>query len=206
MPRKSRDEAEKTRQRILSNALTLFVRNGYERTTFTDIAARLKMTKGAVYWHFASKEALLEALVDEMLTRFSDHISSQIPADELDFFKIAAFMAETGVSVTNDPQGRSFFLFLKTQVKWGDDSMRALRDRLIAGTACGPFVAFRQAVLNDRAAGKVRADADPDEVASICMAAWDGLVQSKIDGFLMCDLATALKHAFEAVWLSIEKR
>lgn len=206
MPRKSRDEAEKTRARILSNALGLFVRNGYERTTFTDIAAKLRMTKGAVYWHFATKEALLEALVDEMMTRFADDISSQIPADALDFAKISAFMVRTGVRVADDPKGRAYFLFLKTQVKWRDESMRQIRDRLIAGTTCGPFVAFRQAVVNGHASGKVRDGVDPEEVASICMAVWDGLIQSRIDGFLQCDLETALRRAYEAVWVSIEKR
>ena len=58
MSRKTKVEAERTRARILASALALFVRKGYEHTTFTDIAARLKMTKGAVYWHFATKEAL----------------------------------------------------------------------------------------------------------------------------------------------------
>ena len=55
MPRKTKEEAEKTRARILASALALFVKKGYEHTTFTDIAARLKMTKGAVYSHFETK-------------------------------------------------------------------------------------------------------------------------------------------------------
>ena len=70
MPRKTKEEAEKTRARILASALSLFVKKGYEHTTFTDIAARLKLTKGAVYWHFASKEALLVELVDRALQKF----------------------------------------------------------------------------------------------------------------------------------------
>ena len=66
MSRKTKEEAEKTRARILASALSLFVKKGYEKTTFTDIAARLKMTKGAVYWHFETKEDLLVALVEEI--------------------------------------------------------------------------------------------------------------------------------------------
>ena len=52
MARRTKEEAERTRTRILASALSLFAKKGYEHTTFTDIAARLKMTKGAVYWHF----------------------------------------------------------------------------------------------------------------------------------------------------------
>ena len=52
MARRTKEEAAKTRARILASALSLFAKKGYVHTTFTDIAARLKMTKGAVYWHF----------------------------------------------------------------------------------------------------------------------------------------------------------
>ena len=52
MSKKTKEEAEKTRRRILASALVLFSRRGYDRTTFNDIAARLKLTKGAIYWHF----------------------------------------------------------------------------------------------------------------------------------------------------------
>ncbi|MBQ6914751.1 MAG: TetR family transcriptional regulator, partial [Kiritimatiellae bacterium] len=54
MAKKTREDALKTRTRILASALSLFARKGYDHTTFNDIAARLKLTKGAVYWHFES--------------------------------------------------------------------------------------------------------------------------------------------------------
>ena len=53
MARRTKEEAEKTRKRIMASALSLFAKRGYDRTTFNDIAARLGLTKGAVYWHFA---------------------------------------------------------------------------------------------------------------------------------------------------------
>ena len=68
MARRTKEEAERTRARIMASALSLFAKKGYDRTTFNDIAARLKLTKGAVYWHFESKQALLTALLDEMLS------------------------------------------------------------------------------------------------------------------------------------------
>ena len=85
-------EAEKTRTRILVSALSLFVKKGYDRTTFTDIAARLKMTKGAVYWHFETKEKLLMALVDEMLASFERQTLALMPKDELSFAAVAKMM------------------------------------------------------------------------------------------------------------------
>ena len=85
MPKKAQRDSERTRERILASALALFAKKGYVHTTFTDIAARLKMTKGAVYWHFESKQALLMALIDEMLAKFKRQISELLPPGTASF-------------------------------------------------------------------------------------------------------------------------
>jgi TetR/AcrR family transcriptional regulator, acrAB operon repressor len=41
----------------------MFSKNGYDRTTFENIAERIGLTKGAVYWHFGSKPELLRQLI-----------------------------------------------------------------------------------------------------------------------------------------------
>jgi len=200
MPRRAKIEAEKTRARILASALALFARKGYERTTFNDIAARLKMTKGAVYWHFESKEALLIALVDEMLEKFERQIVDIMPRSELTFEAVADTMVRTARLVVDDPKGSAFFMLMKTQVRWGSDSMRAVRENLLTNQRFGPWHAFSQAVENDKAAGRARADANAEEAANMCIAAWDGMVQAKIDGFLRTDMCLTIRHAFDAVW------
>ena len=200
MARRRKEDAEKTRTRILASALSLFAKKGYERTTFNDIAARLKMTKGAVYWHFASKESLLIALVDEMLEKFERQIVDIMPRNELTFAAIADTMVETASRVVDDPKGRACFMLMKTQIRWGADSMHDVRENLLTNSRFGPWHAFGQAVENDKAAGRARADADATEAANMCIAAWDGMVQAKIDGFLQTDLRQTIRHSFDAVW------
>ena len=45
---------EKTKDRILSAALELYVRNGYEKSTMRELAAALGITAGALYRHYRS--------------------------------------------------------------------------------------------------------------------------------------------------------
>jgi len=54
---------EDTRSRILDVALDLFAEHGFEGTSLQQIADRLGFTKAALYYHFRSKDDLLEALV-----------------------------------------------------------------------------------------------------------------------------------------------
>jgi AcrR family transcriptional regulator len=59
-----------TRMRILAVALELFATQGYAGTSIRDIAEPMGMTKAALYYHFASKEEILDAVTapirDEM--------------------------------------------------------------------------------------------------------------------------------------------
>ena len=200
MARKTKEEAERTRTRILASALSLFARKGYEHTTFTEIAARLKLTKGAVYWHFESKEALLIALVDEMLEKFTRQIEAIMPKDELTFLAVADMMVENARLVVDDAKGRAFFMLMRTQIRWGSETMKDVRENLLTNQRFGPWHAFIKAVENDKAAGRVRSDVDAMEVSNICVSVWDGMVQGRIDGFLRTDLCLTIRHAFDAVW------
>jgi len=204
VPRRAKVEAERTRARILASALSLFAKKGFDRTTFTDIASRLKMTKGAVYWHFESKEALLVALVDEMLSKFARETESLMPKEELTFPAVAEMMVGNAERIIDDPKGKAFFMLMFTQVKWGEASMQKTREELLSRRHDSPYHTFMRAVENDMAAGRVVPGADAKSVAASCVAVWDGLVRARIDGMLECDLATTLRRAYAAVWASIK--
>ena len=206
MARRRKEDAEKTRRRILASALSLFVQKGYERTTFNDIAARLKMTKGAVYWHFESKERLLVELVEEALVKFRRQLEELMPHGELTFPKVADMMVRNAMHMVDDPKSAAFFRLMKCQIKWSDDSMAKVREDLLANENRGPMSAFRNAVAADIAAGRARADVDADEVAVVSIAIWDGLVQARIDHFLGRDLEQTLRHAYEAIWNRIRTK
>ena len=54
-----------TRERILDAALQTFSRQGYHGTRLDDIVDASETSKGAIYFHFANKERLFLALVDQ---------------------------------------------------------------------------------------------------------------------------------------------
>jgi AcrR family transcriptional regulator len=60
--------AEATRRAVLAAARSLFGRKGYPQTSVDEIAAAARVTKGAVYHHFAGKEALFRAVHAEVET------------------------------------------------------------------------------------------------------------------------------------------
>jgi len=82
--RQSRSEV--TRRRIINAAVELFNDGGYSSTGLGDIVERTGMTKGALYHHFNSKEALAMAIIDQasgiLLKTFQGISRSSAPALE----------------------------------------------------------------------------------------------------------------------------
>lgn len=57
-----------TKRKIVTAAVDLFSEMGYPGTGLGDIIERAELTKGALYYHFDSKESLAEAIIDECAT------------------------------------------------------------------------------------------------------------------------------------------
>lgn len=204
MSRKTKEEAEKTRSKILSNALTLFVKKGYEHTTFVDIADKLKMTKGAVYWHFRSKSDLLGALLEDALTRFSSTLAERREGRELTFVAVTDMLVEIAEKIVAEKKRREFFMLMQVGLKWTEADLAELAKKLMAQRVGGPYEAVADSVRKDIAAGRVQETVNADEVASSVMAVWDGIIRRKIEGFLVSDMTSTLRNAFAALWRGIK--
>ena len=63
--RRTKEEAEQTRQDLLDAALTVFSQKGYTATRLEDVARAAGVTRGAIYHHFGSKAELYSALIEE---------------------------------------------------------------------------------------------------------------------------------------------
>ena len=63
--KRTREEAEKTRQNILASARQVFCNLGYNDTTMEEIARQAGVTRGAVYWHFDNKLDILLQMTGE---------------------------------------------------------------------------------------------------------------------------------------------
>ncbi len=59
-------KAARTHARVLSTAIKLFKSNGFDKTSMRDISAHSKLGLGALYYHFASKDALVQAFYEQV--------------------------------------------------------------------------------------------------------------------------------------------
>ena len=62
-----------TKQEILDAALELFSVQGFEATSIAQIAGAVGVRKASLYSHFENKQAILDALVQEVLEQYEEH-------------------------------------------------------------------------------------------------------------------------------------
>lgn len=84
MARRTKAEAEQTRQEILDAARRVFHERGVSRTTLEQVAKEAGVTRGAVYWHFANKTELFFAMREQISLPLLDKGHSLILAENLD--------------------------------------------------------------------------------------------------------------------------
>ncbi|MBD1401046.1 TetR family transcriptional regulator [Pelovirga terrestris] len=71
--RRSKEDAQQTRKKIVAAAEEVFFHQGIARTTLEQIARAAGVTRGAIYWNFANKVDLINAV----------HAEIQLPAEEI---------------------------------------------------------------------------------------------------------------------------
>ena len=84
MARRTKEEAQETRNRILDTAEEVFREQGVTSTSLADIADAAGVTRGAIYWHFRNKGDLFTAMVDRVTLPMEEMIRQAADASTED--------------------------------------------------------------------------------------------------------------------------
>ncbi|MGE2720350.1 ScbR family autoregulator-binding transcription factor [Mycolicibacterium celeriflavum] len=163
MVRQARSEA--TRRRIIEAAVDLFNEIGYPATSLGDIIERADMTKGALYYHFDSKEALAFAIIDEgsanLFDAFEKISESSAPALERiihSCFVVADLLRTDGMARSATQLRRTFGEFSEATAR--------IFGRWLEEISSSVTMAIEE--------GDVRPDLDPLAVAETVVGAMTG--------------------------------
>ncbi len=196
-----------TKQQIISVALELFINNGYERTSLTDIAKQIGITKPAIYYHFESKEVLFLAVVDGFITELEKWTLSIVEADVS-----VQEMLQMLFSMPKDVKGS-----MTTLTDVGDSKTPKFHTYMLMFEGIKIFPEVRQRIdtfythirnmMADKikeaqASGEIRTDIHPDAFAFQMFAALEGTFLMSIFN-ADTDLETMSQKMFENTWLGI---
>ena len=84
MVRRTKADAEQTYNELLDAAIILFMRQGIANTSLKDIADLAGKTRGAIYWHFDNKDAVVQALWERNAEIYHQSLTEMTTAIQTD--------------------------------------------------------------------------------------------------------------------------
>lgn len=165
-------QPDRTRQRILEAAFQEVYRNGFRATSLKRILAETGLTKGALYHHFASKQALGHALIDEFfpgavaavfldpLAAFDDPIEGLLRVIGNAFAALDDEEVRTGCPVNN----------LALEMAPLDPAFQQRLEKIYTTWSSG----FAGALRRGQKEGLVSTEVDPDDAGAFIVAALAG--------------------------------
>lgn len=175
MARKTKEEAQETRSRILDAAETVFHERGVAHASLDRIARAAGVTRGAIYWHFKDKADLFEAMMDRVTLPLEDVLESAgdgKAADPLSLLKLCT--TDVLLRTARDKHLQRVFDIAHYKCEYVGDAA-GLRDRHIASQQqCLRRIekGFKACV----AAGALPATVDPREAAVGALSLVTGLI------------------------------
>jgi AcrR family transcriptional regulator len=157
------------RARILSDAMTLFSREGYADTSLRDIAAEVGVSKSALYHHFPSKDALLLAVLEERDRRIDEAISALTVDGAADFLRALPDAADD--NARTQPGLIEVYAVISCEAIPADHPAHSYFTERFAHALDSFETMFRAAAST----GELPAHRDPAHEAAWLLALWDGL-------------------------------
>lgn len=197
MARKTKEEAQATRESILRAALDVFSAKGYSKSTFVDIAEKIGLTKGAVYWHFKNKEDLLFELIITMMTKMEETVKQETGGRANIHTLKDNFKVRARVIIENE-EYKKFVFFITLQMEWTVEHL-SFTNKKIKELRMGFFEEIRSVLAEAKEQKLIQKNVDLQLVEDCLIALYMGLVKNAFSGFSSSDLSEGIAFSFEAI-------
>lgn len=193
-----------TRDRILESAARVFARKSYQGASLDEVAADAGLTKGAVYWHFKSKNDLFFALLDSRFRyEYDEHLPEALAqdaryADPKEGLK--AMLGGVLERVRQDPDWPRLFLEFIGQARDSEVSAR-LAEAYQASYRMSAELFERQ-----HAARKQLPPGDSELMAITWSALMDGLIIAWLVNPDRIDLDALMPRIVDLLWQGLAPR
>lgn len=174
--RRTKEDAEKTRQAVLEAALTLFSRDGYSLTTLSRIAKEAGCSRGPIYWHFENKDDLYEAVLAYSQEPLKELVAECSGMEETPIEAMDHFIERWLGLLANDRKYRQSFEILLNKTELTDAMSKTLKqERQLTRSI---IAMFRELLARAKEAGQLNTEEDPEDLGLLSYTYLMGITQT----------------------------
>lgn len=202
--RRTKEDAEQTRKAILASAMEIFYEKGYSKTTFDEVAKRINLTKGAVYWYFRNKPDIVAALINNFADKYITYIREFIADHQpVSFENIIEMQLFNNKQIREDVLFYKFLFFVSCQMEWSEAIINKIQPS-IEHTKQITRSIFIEALQSLQKDGKIRQDVDVGKICEILMTMYGGMLDAYFTKRLTNDLDELVKIGFSLIFNNIK--
>ena len=202
MARRTKEDAEQTREAILDSALQTFYEKGYSRSTFDEIAKRINLTKGAVYWHFKNKADVVAALILRKVHADFDEYAKKPPVKTVE--ELRERIKERSLHIEKSQDIRQFLFFMIYRMEWSEAIMENVWKQV--GDFCNlPEKKLYDSLLQIQKNGAIKSEIEIAFLCEILLNFWNGCINRYIAGQRgSTNLSDNLVRGFDAIMANVK--
>jgi len=159
-----------TRQQMLTAAADLFAERGYESTSVEDISERANVSKGTLYNHFETKEALVIELRRSMLAGTVDQTYALLGQGQPPITVLEKLLLERAAFTQKEPELAKVFFMQRIQVILFKDEELIVRPDAEGKRTLLFRTAIYELVCEAQKRGQIRSDQSPAEITRMITA------------------------------------
>ena len=202
--RRTKEDAEQTRRAILASAMDIFYEKGYSKTTFDEIAKRINLTKGAVYWYFRNKPDIVAALINDFAAQYLSEIKNfmqqQSPAS---FEGITEMLLFNSRKIREDALFYKFLFFVSCQMEWSNAIINKIQPA-IEQTKKATRALFYDSLSEMQKNKTIRSDVDIDMICEIIMTMYGGMQEAHLTKRLTHDFDDLVRTGLTLIFNNIK--
>ncbi len=182
--KKTKEEAEFTRELLLKVALIIFNRKGFSKTRLEDVAREANVTRGAIYWHFENKYDLYYTLIKEYTPDVEKEFSIILNKEESPLKRIRQCIKHFCEILEQDEEFQAIvkLIFINTSLPDESDEMI----KVISKRQRSIMRLMSMVIHEGIQCGEVRSNVNPDATAILLNCCLIGIAEmwhSKIIAF-----------------------
>jgi len=163
--------SEKTYEKILKAAAKRFSVKGFNETTMDEIAKEARVSKGALYWHFESKEALFVKLKEQAITKVVQTLKNTFGSSETFFSKLTKGFQLYLSPLTPEKRRKA-----RLNMEFWTAAPKISGLNKMLSKQYDDLMAFLESTVEEaKAKGEIRKDVDSRLLSAILLATMDGL-------------------------------
>lgn len=194
--RRTKEEAQDTRSRILQSAFDIFCDKNFSNVLITEIAENIGMTKGAVYWHFKSKNDILIQLLEKIFSQ-TERDFIDICGTPKSFGALRSYYKSTLMHRSQDKHHMNINKLMFRKHEWPED-VQAKALVLIKNSIENERKMLEMLIVKAQTDGKIRSDISPVTVSKVICAVFHGLFILQLGEVLPADFTDHLDFLFDA--------